>query len=52
MMMLSSISDGRYDVDMQRFSHLKQSKKEELNLYSKSSHLQLNFWYRAPYRSN
>ena len=33
-MMLSNIIDGRYDVDIQSFYHLKQSKKRGIPLYS------------------
>ena len=55
LMMLSNIIDVRYDVDIQRFYHLKQSKRRRIQVVLPivtSETLRLKFWYQAPYRAS
>ena len=55
LMMLSNLVDGRYDVDMQRFYQLKQSKRRGIQFVLPkvtSEILRLIFWYRVPFRAN
>ena len=54
LILLSNIIDGRYDVDMEKFYHLYQSKRRGTQFVLPkvtSETLRLKFWYRAPPRA-